>query len=228
MQSRRLTCLARNPTRFPLFRALALAACLAVPAQAQIGGAGTISGFPASAPLLRETPPRPVAGPDSVGAFVAHISSQQADAAMEVVLGRPRTITLKRDLASARRPGQILVGDPSIADFDLLGARQIRVYGLRAGITDLTLVTGAGEDLTIRVSVVYDLDTLREQLTGVFPDANVRMFQIREHLFAEGIVRDPAQARQLSELLDAYRASMSALQQTERRQAGPPPPPPGR
>src|SRR5262245_49164105 len=84
----------------------------------------TISGFP---PILRpapQLPPRPATGPQSVGAFLDGITSN--DAVFEVMVGQGRIMTFKENLAAAgKAPALIAVGDPSVLDFAVVSPRQI-------------------------------------------------------------------------------------------------------
>ncbi len=168
----------------------------------------TIGGFPPMGPLLPERRPRPQLGPPGVRNFVQEISTHQSDATIEVVLGRPRLLTLKRNLG---QDGQAVigVGDPSIADFDVLSLRQIRILGLRPGVTDLSITEG-GQSYVFRIPVIPDIDELQAKLHAVFPEARLRLTPLREHLIVTGRARDQAQLSQILQLLRSYQASLQA------------------
>ena len=169
-----------------------------------------ISGFPAGKRFLPELTPRPASGPESVSAFVAGISPQEPDAEIEVALGRPRLMTFHQNLATAQDAGSISVGDPTTADFEVLGKRQIRIVGVTPGDTDLVITHPNRGRFQIRVRVLYDLDTLQKQLNQLFPQARVRLRQIKEHILVDGIAGDPATAAQVLDIVNAYRASVTA------------------
>jgi hypothetical protein len=88
----------------------------------------TIGGFQPQLPVLRERPPRP-----ATDGLFDELSAN--DAAFEVVLGQGRVLTLGKEIAVAGKPNpSIIVGDPSIVDFEVLpDSRLIRVYGIRPG-----------------------------------------------------------------------------------------------
>ncbi|QGJ69265.1 Hypothetical protein PBC10988_9350 [Planctomycetales bacterium 10988] len=184
----------------------------AQPRQAQEGESAprTIGGFPPNSPQLPTADPRPFQGPDGVANLIDSVTSQDADTVIEVVLGRPRVLTLKRDLGQANERVQIAIGDPALIDVDVLSIRQIRIIGLAAGVTDLTVILEDGEPYIFRVQVVYDLDVLRAQLRAIFPDAMLRLAQIREHVVVEGQARDAAQIRAIENTILAYLESMRA------------------
>jgi len=149
---------------------------------------------------------RPPEGSAPVASFIETLKAN--DAAFEVVLGQGRLLTTKSDIAAPGKKAVIAIGDPTVADFEILPqARALRVIGKRAGVTDLSITTAFGETLSFEVHVVYDLDLLRAQLKQVFPDAHLRLGQIREHLIVEGQARDPAQVSQILHTIEAYLTS---------------------
>lgn len=131
------------------------------------------------------------------------------DAAFEVILGQGRLLTTKVDIATGEGTAVIAVGDPTVIDFQVLpNPRMIRVIGRRAGVTDLSITTADGEVYGFEVHVVYDLPLLRAQLKQVFPDAHLRLAQIREHLVVEGQARSPAQVSQILQATESYLESI--------------------
>ena len=132
-----------------------------------------------------------------------------SDAVIELVLGQGRLLSTKAPLAEEGGAAVIAVGDPSVIDVDVLpNPRMIRLIGKRAGITDLTLVTSADETLAFEVRVYYDLDVMQAQLARLFPDAEIRITQIREHLIIEGQARSESQIQKIEEAVRAIIASV--------------------
>ena len=161
--------------------------------------------------------PDPTAAP--VASFVAPLSRN--DAVIEVFVGQSRLVTLKAELSDERGTGVVAVGDPTVIDFDVLpNPRVLRLTGRRAGVTDLSLVTGDGQTFSFEVQVVYDLVLLQAQLRQLFPDANLRLFQIREHLAVEGQARSIRQVDQILQTLEVYLASVQVPSSTESRESG--------
>lgn len=155
--------------------------------------------------IWNTTPPDEVNGP--VADFIDTLDS--SDIAIEVVLGQSRLITAKMDIASRTGTAVIAVGDPSVVDFEVLpNPRVIRLVGKRAGVTDLSIITGDGQTYIFEVHVVYDLPLLRAQLRQLFPDTYLQLAQLREHLIVEGEARSPRQVSQILQAIEAYLSSV--------------------
>lgn len=161
--------------------------------------------------------PDPAAAPTA--SFLGPVSRN--DAVIEVVVGQARLLTIKADLANEQGTGVIAVGDPTVIDFDILpNPRMVRITGRRAGVTDLSFVTPDGQAFSFEVHVVYDLPLLQMQLKQVFPDAQLRLFQIREHLAVEGQARSIRQVDQILQTLEVYLASVQVPSSSEGQESG--------
>ncbi|HPM82029.1 MAG TPA: pilus assembly protein N-terminal domain-containing protein [Candidatus Anammoximicrobium sp.] len=131
------------------------------------------------------------------------------DAAVEVIVGQARLLPLKADLANERGLGVISVGDPTVLEFEVMpNPRLIRLLGNRAGVTDLSVVLADQQTVCLEVRVVYDLPLLQAQLKQLFPDAQLHLFQIREHLAVEGEARSVRQVDQILQTIEAYLVSV--------------------
>ncbi len=149
-------------------------------------------------PLIPSTREPALAGTFAEGAGLT-------TALIEVKVGQGRFLTLKEDLAVTGQPAPILaVGDPSVTDFFQVGPRQLRLIGKRLGTTDLSITTGAGKTYDFEVQVVADLDLLRAQLRQLFPDASLKLAQVREKVVVEGQARDSAQVRRIIATIEGY------------------------
>lgn len=188
-------------------------------AQSQTTGPPTTGGLEPLLPVVPESTPRTLEGsgpgehletlspPEPVASFIDSLKGN--DAAMEVVLGQGRLLTLKRDLATDRGTGFIAVGDPSIVEFEILpNPRMIRLIGLRPGVTDMSLTASDGDTYALEVHVVYDLPLLRAQLRQLFPSARLRLAQLREHIVVEGQARSPAQVTQIIQAVEQTLSSV--------------------
>lgn len=133
------------------------------------------------------------------------------DAMIEVVVGEGRVMVLREDLAV---PGKtrplVAVGDPSVIEFNVVGPRQIRITGQRLGLTDLSVTTAEGHTFSFQVHVVADLLVLAAQLKAMFPDATLKLGQIRDHVVVEGEARDTKQVGQIIHTIHAYLGSIHA------------------
>jgi pilus assembly protein CpaC len=168
------------------------------------------TGFPPTLPGLPQKPPRPAEGPEAVASFIDSLTSN--DASFEVVVGQGRILTTKEDIAAGKTPALVAAGDPSIIDYVIVSPRQIRVIGLRIGVTDLAITTSDNRTYSFEVRVVADLTTLRGQLQALFPDARLRLAQVRDHVVVEGQARDTAQVARILETIRAYLLSVQTSQ----------------
>lgn len=182
-------------------------------------------------PELPLTAPRPLQGTEPgeqwegrprspVSGFLEPMKG--ADAVIELVLGQGRLLSTKAPLAAEGGAAVIAVGDPSVLDFEVLpNPRMIRIIGKRAGVTDLTFVTSEDEAYSFEVRVLYDLDLLQAQLRRMFPEALIRLSQIREHLIIEGQARSALQIRQIDESIRAMLETQTGNVRVTNPQAAP-------
>lgn len=132
------------------------------------------------------------------------------EAVIDLIIGQGRLLSTKAPLAKEGGAAVIAVGDPAVLDFEVLpNPRLIRIIGKRAGITDLTFVTSEGEAYVFEVRVNYDLELMQAQLAKRFPDALIRITQIREHLILEGQARTDLQIMQIEQVVRALVASVN-------------------
>ncbi len=162
-------------------------------------------------PPAPEKAPRPLTGANSVGSFIDGLSNN--DAAFEVIVGQGRILTLKESLAvKGKVEPLVAVGDPTVAEFSVVNPRQLRVTGLRMGVTDLSITTAGGEVYSLEIRVVADLDVLRAKLRCLFPDAALKLAPLRDHVVVEGQARDTAQVARILETIRAYLESVYTTQ----------------
>ena len=71
--------------------------------------------------------------------------------------------------------------------------------------------------------MVADLHVLRGQLHCLFPDASLKLTQVRDHVVVEGQARDSAQVARIIETVKAYLVSVQTgqLRQVTAQQQGP-------
>jgi pilus assembly protein CpaC len=174
---------------------------------------------------LPDQPHRPPVGPTALTSFIDSLSVK--DGVFEVVVGQGRILTVKEDIATAKGAALIAVGSPYIIDFVMVSLRQIRIVGLRMGTTDLSITTSDNRTYNVEVRVVADLDVLRAQLKCLFPDASIRLGQIRDHIVVEGEARDNFQIARIIQTIQAYQLSIRGIEvQSSTGNLGAPPPVP--
>jgi len=178
--------------------------------------------LPPTLPAVPLREPRPAEGPDAhgqwktgrEGAETSPVASfvealQGNDVVVEVVVGQGRLMTMKSDIASRDGTAVIAVGDPTVVGFEVLpNPRVLRLVGKRAGVTDMSIITSDGQTYGFEIHVLYDLTLLRARLMQVFPDAHLRLGQIREHVVVEGQARSPAQVSHILQTIAAYLESV--------------------
>ena len=149
---------------------------------------------------------RPTRKPESTLSFVDSLRAN--DATFEVVVGQGRILSTKLDLAAGRNQALIAVGDPSVIEFALLNTRQIRITGRRIGVTDLSITTANGEILNFEVRVVADLSLLRARLKALYPDASLKLGQVRDSVVVEGEARSSAQITLILQTITTFLQSV--------------------
>ena len=79
-------------------------------------------------------------------------------------------------------------------------------------MTDLAITTGAGKTYSFVVQVVADLPVLTAQLRQLFPDATLRLSQIRDHIVVEGQATTDEQRERIARTIRAYLRSVQQSQ----------------
>lgn len=180
--------------------------------------------FPNSNPVESRPPVIPTANPIPLGTtagsnglagtskvldIVNPIST--LDATVELAVGQSRTLTLKKPISEGKAVGVVAVGDPTIADFEILpNPRMLRLSAKRAGVTDLTIILGDDSVLTLQIFVKYDLELLNAEIQHRFPDTAIKISQLRENIVLEGQVRTAAMASQIVGIAEAWLGRPSA------------------
>jgi pilus assembly protein CpaC len=143
-------------------------------------------------------------------------SATANDAVLEVIVGQGRILTTKDPIA--REGGTVLLaaGDPTVIEVSAESPRMVRVLGRRPGLTDLSITTDTGQTYTYQVHVVYDLRLLTAYLQQLFPDAQIEIKQLRDHIILQGQARSVDQIHQIEQTLRAYLSS----EQSETRVTG--------
>ena len=181
---------------------------------------------PFGANLAQELPSVPKVQRRAMGSDAAELGGQAleskvmdyvnplttADAKLELLIGQARTLTLKKPISEGRSVGVVAVGDPSIADFEVLpNPRMLRLSGRRAGVTDLTIILADDSIITFQVLVKYDLEILQVELNQRFPDSQIRVSQIRDSLVLEGQVRNALVASQVVAMVESWLSRTSPI-----------------
>lgn len=173
-------------------------------------------------PGLAKSPERisldPVAGKADAGNFGV-VSGTGAQ--FQVPLGQGRILTLKDDLTEGKDEPLLAIGNPGILDVAIISDRQLRLTGIRVGVTDLSITTAKGDTTHYEIQVLADLVTLQKKIRVAFPEASVHLSQIQNNVIVEGQARSQLQVTQIIGMVSAYLDAMSAMQRlTSRGSAG--------
>src|SRR5271157_3735670 len=160
----------------------------------------------ATLPRVQLAPPRPVQGPRSVDSFIEPLRGN--DATIDLLVNQARILTLKQEITAGPTRALIAVGDPTILDFTVLNSRQLRITGRGIGVTDMSITTARNETYAFEIRVLADLTLIKGKLQAAFPDASIKLSQVRDHFVVEGEARDPAQIARIIQTITAYLASV--------------------
>jgi pilus assembly protein CpaC len=153
-------------------------------------------------PRVPLAPTRPTQGPRSVDSFIEPLRGN--DATIDLLVNQARILTLKKDITVGRTQPLIAVGDPTILSFTVLNSRQLRIAGRGIGVTDLSITTAQNETYSFEIRVLADLTLIQSKLRAAFPDASVKLSQLRDHFVVEGEARDSAQVARIMQTITAY------------------------
>ena len=83
---------------------------------------------------------------------------------MQLTLGESQVLQLPQPVS------RVAVGHPGIADFILLGPKELYVLGKSPGMTNLVMWNANGKATTLRTQVGLNLAPLRELIRNVLPE----------------------------------------------------------
>ena len=196
-----------------------------------LAGSRSISGVQPRLPVMPALSPRPSETSDqpfrrerqaderrTVSSWAETVTGS-SDTVIELIVGQARVLTAKQPIPEGDGIPVISLGDPSVVDFDLLpDPRMLRITGNRVGVTDLTFITADGQIYSYEIHVLYDLPLVSAHLDQVFPDAQIELVQLREHVVVRGEARSSAQVSQILQTLRAYLSSIQTQKTTRGRQ----------
>jgi pilus assembly protein CpaC len=180
-----------------------VAAAQIAPVQGQPPGGG---GNGQTVPPLQQLPTRKPHSAEELKKFVRDLSTN--DATFQVIVRQGRLLSLKSDLVKRDKPNPLIaVGDPRVIDVEPVGLRNLRITGRSLGVTDLAIVTADGQNYNFEVEVVADLALLKARLMQSFPDAEIELNHLRQHIIVGGQARDSRQVAQILAMIRTYVAT---------------------
>jgi pilus assembly protein CpaC len=114
-------------------------------------------------------------------------------------IGQSRTVDVGREI------GEIVVGNPDVADVAPLTNQSLYVLGKTQGRTTITVYDAAKEPIgIIEVEVGVDLDDLRRAIRGVAPQANIQLSSANGRLRISGTVADAPTVSRIMEIAEQF------------------------
>ncbi len=121
---------------------------------------------------------------------------------MQLTLGESQVLQLPQPVT------RVAVGHPGIADFILLGPKELYVLGKSPGMTNLVMWNASGKATTLRTQVALNLAPLRELIRHILPDEKeLEVLASGDAVILKGVVSDASVAD------TAHRLATSQLQQ---------------
>ena len=98
-------------------------------------------------------------------------------------------------LRAQRRFYEVAVGNPEIADVQVLGERSLYVFGRKFGSTSVTLSDDKGQIIAVvDVNVIHDVSKLKKMLHALMPEEKIAVRAANDGIVLSGIVSSPAAA----------------------------------
>lgn len=161
-------------------------------------------------PVKRHLVPPPQPSSKEISNGIESLSS--ATSLFQVPLGQGRILNLKSEITEGQSSPLVAIGNPSVIDVTIVSPKQLRITGLRVGITDLSITSAKGDNFHFEVQVLADLTILQKKIQTTFPDASVHLSQIQNHVVVEGEARSQMQVANIIGLVSAYLDTITAAQ----------------
>lgn len=108
-------------------------------------------------------------------------------------------------LRSAKPFFEVAVGNPEIADVQVLGDRSLYVFGRAFGATSVTLSNENGHVISvIDVNVIHDVARLKRMLHALLPDERVAVRAANDGIVLSGTVSNNAAASDAVEIAERF------------------------
>ncbi|MFN5609184.1 MAG: pilus assembly protein N-terminal domain-containing protein, partial [Holosporales bacterium] len=122
-----------------------------------------------------------------------------AEETTDLVTGRGVLISLPAAADS------VFVSDPAVADVEIRFAELLYLYGIKPGSTNIHVMDKNKRVIYSRiVTVTRNLDTLREALKRLLPDAAIEVLPSNNKVILRGVVKSAAIADQALKIADSY------------------------
>lgn len=108
-------------------------------------------------------------------------------------------------LRSARAFQEVAVGNPEIADVQVLGDRSIYIFGRKFGSTSVTLSDEFGQIIAVvDVNVIHDVGRLKRMLHSLLPKERIAVRPAYDGIVLSGTVSSAATAARAAEIAERF------------------------
>lgn len=123
----------------------------------------------------------------------------QAAEMVQATMGRAKIVRLQSPA------DRVAVGDPKIADFTVINAKELYLLGKSVGSTNLTYWDKAGKSSSMVVNVGVDVEPLIQTLAQVLPkEKEIQVTSAANAIVLNGFVNNTVAAEAAYNLADAY------------------------
>ena len=123
------------------------------------------------------------------------VSEKHKDVTMEV--GETKLMRLTAPIV------RVSIADPEVADVQVVTPEQVLITAKSVGFTHLILWSTREEPLVVAVSCTRNLDQLRAQFEGLFPETDIQVSAVGDLIVLSGTVNDlrlPSRAAEVAQL----------------------------
>ena len=149
------------------------------------------------------------------GPTIAAAQTQPADLVVASGLAEDGTLGLEvgqtKVLELAAPATEVSVGQPDVADVNLISPTRLLVHARGSGRTQLILFAEDGSQ-TVSIAVNTDLSGLRSQIDEIFPNNRINVTESNGRIVLRGLVLNATQAEQVTAIAASYGDAVNLLE----------------
>lgn len=102
----------------------------------------------------------------------------------------------------------IFIGDPEIADIQMINDKTLYLVGLKPGTTSFIVNDENGNViLNYNITVTYSIKLIQQAIHDVYPDLNITISPLEDSIIISGKVPSPEVAKDLHEIIEKFVAA---------------------
>lgn len=102
----------------------------------------------------------------------------------------------------------IFIGDPEIADIQMLNDKTLYLVGLKPGTTSFIVNDENGNViLNYNITVTYSMKSIQQAIHDVYPDLNITISPLEDSIIISGKVPSPEVGKDLHEIIEKFVAA---------------------